>query len=155
MVEGRGLGDVITLLDTGDGQVLPIVPAAPLGDDTAAFFRTPGFRRVAHEMAGSADLVIYDTPPMLLASDTSAIAASVDGIVVVVARGTPISTLRQMRERLDLVGTPLIGYIFTKARQSEGYGYGGSYAYRYGYQYGYGEHPDHDPQTVEPDRQPV
>jgi Mrp family chromosome partitioning ATPase/capsular polysaccharide biosynthesis protein len=155
LAEGQGLGEVVTFLDMGEGEVLPIVPAVRLGDDTAAFFRTPDFRRIALEMAEVADLVIYDTPPMMLASDTSAIAASVDGIIVVVARGTPLSTLRQLRERLDLVGTPLIGYIFTKAKQGEGYGYGGSYAYRYGYQYGYGEHPDHGDEVGPDDVQPA
>jgi Mrp family chromosome partitioning ATPase len=145
LVAGERLGDVVTLLRITDTQAVPIVPAVPLGDDTAAFFRTPQFRRVAHQIGELADLVIYDTPPMLLASDTSAIAASVDGIIVVVARGTPLATLRQLRERLDLTGTPLIGYIFTKARPTEGYGYG---AYRYGYQYGYGEAPD-DPNATD------
>ena len=81
----------------------------------------------------AADLVLYDTPPLLLASDTSAIAAHVDGIVVIVSRGTPVRQLEALRERLDHVGTPVIGYVFTKDRVDAGYGYG----YRYGYK-GYG-----------------
>ena len=113
-------------------KAVPLIPATPLGEDTAAFFRTPAFRRVAAQLRDAADMVIYDTPPMLLASDTSAIAASCDGIVLVVARGTSIQHLTQLRERLDRVGTPVIGYVFTKARADRSYGYE---SYRYGYGY--------------------
>lgn len=132
LTEGRPLIDVVTLLEAGERHVA-LLPAVPLGQDTAAFFRTPGFRQAARAMNVAADLVLYDTPPLLLASDTSAIAAHVDGIVVIVSRGTPVRQLEALRERLDHVGTPVIGYVFTKDRVDAGYGYG----YRYGYK-GYG-----------------
>lgn len=134
LAAGTPLSQVVRLANLGDDRALPIVPAAPLGDDTAAFFRTPGFRKAVDVLAEPADLVVYDTPPLLLASDTSAIAGSVDGIVVVVMRGTPLRVLEELRERLDMIGTPLLGYVFTKARPRGGYG-----RYDYNYAYGYGE----------------
>ncbi len=133
LADGAALIDLVTLLETGQRHAA-LLPAVPLGEDTAAFFRTPRFRQAAHTLDAAADLVVYDTPPLLLASDTSAIAAHVAGIVVVVSRGTPIRQLEALRERLDRVGTPVIGYIFTKDRLTSGYGYG---SYRYGY-HGYG-----------------
>lgn len=133
LAAGTPLVDLVTLLETGD-QHAALIPAVPLGEDTAAFFRTPQFREAARGLDDAADLVLYDTPPLLLASDTSAIAGHVAGIVVVVARGTPIRQLETLRERLDRVGTPVIGYIFTKDRLHGSYGYG---RYRYGYE-GYG-----------------
>ena len=128
LAEGTPLVDLVTLLETGEDRHAALLPAVPLGEDTAAFFRTPRFRQAAQTLAGSADLVVYDTPPLLLASDTSAMAAHVDGIVVVVARGTPMRLLQDLRERLDRLGTPAVGYIFTKDKIATGYGY------RYGYQ---------------------
>lgn len=126
---GAHLSDVVTLLDAGDHHAT-LLPAVSLGEDTAAFFRTPSFRRISRELDGAADFVIYDTPPLLLASDTSAIAGHVVGLVVVVARGTSVRQLREMRERLDRLSTPTIGYIFTKDKLGSGYGY----------QYGYAEY---------------
>lgn len=120
--EGAPLIDVVSLLRTGERHVA-LLPAVPLGEDTAAFFRTPRFREAALALSAAADLVVYDTPPLLLASDTSAIAAHVAGIVVVVARGTPIRLIEALRERLDRIGTPVIGYVFTKDRINTGYGY--------------------------------
>ena len=128
LADGAPLVDLVTLLGTGDERHAALLPAVPLGEDTAAFFRTPKFRRSAQTLAASADLVVYDTPPLLLASDTSAIAGHVNGIVVVVARGTAIRQLRDLRERLDRLGTPVIGYVFTKDKVATGYGY------RYGYE---------------------
>ncbi len=132
LVQGDTLEDVITIMHLEDRKAVPMIPAVPLGDDTAAFFRTPEFRRVAADLSEAADLVIYDTPPMLLASDTAAIASSCDGIVLVVARGTSIQHLTQLRERLDRIGTPVLGYVFTKARADRSYGYD---YYGYGYRH--------------------
>lgn len=145
LADGRPLAEVVELAGIGEGHALPVIPAMPMGKDTAAFFRTPGFLRAVKVLVAPADLVLFDTPPLLLAADTAAIARCVDGIVVVVARGTPMRTLREMRERLDLTGTPVLGYIFTKATSGTGYGAYG----RYGYRYGYGEDPaDRGPEAV-------
>ena len=136
------LADIVVPLTADEGKHVPFIPAKSLGDDTAAFFRTPGFRQAISRLKDVADLIIVDSPPLLLASDASAIATNVDGIVVVVARGTSLKLLAEMRERLDRIGTPVLGYIYTKAKLDGG-GYG-DYAYRYGYSYayGYGETPD-------------
>jgi Mrp family chromosome partitioning ATPase len=81
-----------------------------------------------------ADLVVLDSPPILAVADTSAIAGQVDGIVVVVAKGTPLKTLEEVRERLEFVGTPVLGYVFNRADTRAG-------SYGYGYGYGYGGSP--------------
>lgn len=112
---------------------LTFVPAGTHPDDPAGFFRTPGFRRAMARLKERADLVILDTPPMLAVSDTSAIAGQVDGIVIVVSRGTALSTLQELRERLAFVGTPVLGYVFNRASRTTTTPYGD---YRYGYGYG-------------------
>lgn len=136
------LSEIVVPLLADGGQLVPFIPAKSLGDDTAAFFRTPGFRQAVARLKSVADLIIVDSPPLLLASDASAIATNVDGIVVVVSRGTSMKLLEEMRERLDRIGTPVLGYVYTKARV-DGSGYS-DYAYRYGYSYtyGYGETPE-------------
>lgn len=134
LAAGADLVDLVALTDLGDHRYLPVLPAVAIGDDTATFFRTPGFRRAMTAIREQTGLAVIDCPPLLLASDTSAVAATVDGIVVVVAKGTPLRRLEELRERLDLIGTPVLGYVFTKSRMASGYGYDA-----YGDRYGYGE----------------
>lgn len=122
------LPNAITILRAGDDLQVALIPAGAHVDDAAAFFRTAAFRHAIDALSKSADLVILDTPPLLVASDTSAIAAHVDAIALVVSRDTPLRVLEEMRERLDFIGTPVVGYIFDKAADvAQGYYYGYGY----------------------------
>lgn len=117
-------------MSLGDGDRLAVVPAGRRLEDPAGFFRTGQFRQAITRVKHDVDLVVIDSPPLLAVSDTSAIASQADGIVIVVSRGTPIRLLREVRERLEFIGTPALGYVFNKADlRRKGYGYG---------EYGYG-----------------
>lgn len=124
----------------GDGKCLDLVPAGHRLEDPASFFRTGQFRQAITRVKQDVDLLIIDSPPLLAVSDTSAIASQADGIVIVVSRGTPIRLLREVRERLEFIGTPALGYVFNRADlRRKGYGYG---------EYGYGrEAPEKDTGT--------
>ena len=56
------------------------------------------------------------------------LAAQVDGVVLVVNQGTPLRDLHDARQRLSISRTPILGYIFNRAR-----GAAGAYGYGYGY----------------------
>jgi Mrp family chromosome partitioning ATPase len=125
----RGLTDVgdepidldehLYCLDMADESVvLPIVPTGTRLDHPGGFFRSHAFRKVLLSMQEQADLILIDSPALLAVSDAIAIAGQVDGVVVVVNRGTPIRHLRGVRDRLALVGTPLIGFIFNRSSGS-------------------------------------
>lgn len=129
----------VAKLEATDSQ-FTFVPVGTPSHDAAGFYRTPGFRKAMNRIRERADLIIIDTPPVLAVSDTSAIAGQADGIVVVVKRGTPLSRLEEVRERLAFVGTPVLGYVFNRADPKAG-AYG-RYGYEYGaYGYGYGGSP--------------
>lgn len=119
-------------LHIGDDRVVPFIAAGRDVDDPAAFFRTARFRRAFTRLGEFGDLTIVDTPPLLAVADTSAIASQVDGIVVVVDRGTPRRMLEDLRHRLDFVGTPVLGYVFNRAELHGGRGGYGAYGYGYG-----------------------
>jgi Mrp family chromosome partitioning ATPase/capsular polysaccharide biosynthesis protein len=122
---------------------LPFIAGGSKVADSAGFFRTPGFRTAMHRVKQQADFVMVDSPPLLAVSDTSAIASQVDGIVIVVARGTPLKLLEDVRQRLAFIGTPLLGYVFNRGVGGKGGGYGyGRYAYYGGGTYTYGAQPE-------------
>ena len=52
---------------------------------------------------------------MLAVSETADIAAEADGIVVVVKQGTPLEALQDVRRRMALTHTPIIGYVFNRS----------------------------------------
>jgi Mrp family chromosome partitioning ATPase len=108
---------------------LPFVPAGQPSADPAAFFRSVAFREAFAELRGRADMMVVDTPPLLAVADTSELADQVDGLVVVVERGTPVRALQELGRRLAFVGTPVLGYVFNRASSRWGHGY----SYDYGY----------------------
>jgi len=105
---------------------LEIVPTGSEIADPAGFFRTTGFATAIQRIRDYADFVVIDTPPLLAVSDTAAIAEHVDGIVLVIAQGTSITILQEVKERLALMNAPLLGYIFNRADARSA-----PYAYRY------------------------
>jgi Mrp family chromosome partitioning ATPase len=60
-------------------------------------------------------LVFVDAPPLLQVAYSSAMAGYVDGLVVVVAHGTPVRELEDLADRLKLIGTPILGYLYNRS----------------------------------------
>lgn len=104
-----------------------IAAGRDLGADVSGYFRSVEFRRAFHDITAERDLVIVDAPPVMSASETAELAAEVDAVVLVVDRGTPLRHLEDARERIELTGTPIVGYVFNRA-DNAGSGY-----YAYGY----------------------
>ncbi|MCK5574141.1 MAG: protein tyrosine kinase, partial [Bacteroidetes bacterium] len=82
---------------------------------------------------------IFDSPPLLAATDASILSTLVDGTVVVVSAGrTRAEELEQGVELLDRVGGSVVGVLVNNFDPHRAYGI----AYRRGRQryYGYGRH---------------
>lgn len=112
---------------TANERAVALVPAGSRMHDQAGFFRTPAFRKSMVRVKEVADFVLIDSPPLLAVSDSLTIASQAEAVVMVVSRGTDLRHLAEARRRLDLVGAPLIGYIFNRdsARGGSGYSYYG------------------------------
>lgn len=117
------------------GMTVPMVPAGTSVEHAGSFFRTAGFRTAIQRLKERGGLLIVDCPPLLAVSDTSAVAGHIDGILLVVDKGTSMQLLEEVRERLDFVGTPLLGYVFNRTDPNRS---------RYGH-YQYGLQPDAEP----------
>ncbi len=122
---------ISTVWEVGNGTAIPFQPARSNGGVNApSYYRSARFRDVLAAARESQDLVIVDSPPVMAAAETADVASLTDAIVVVVAEGTPLGHLRDVKARLDMSGTPIIGYIFNRATPRSG---GASYGYGYGY----------------------
>jgi Mrp family chromosome partitioning ATPase len=87
-----------------------------------------------HEMIeilkGEADVVLFDTPPVLAVADTSILASQVDGTLLVVWAGkTRGEMLVQATERLLSLGVTPLGAVLNKLTQRRGSYYYNTYYY--------------------------
>lgn len=126
------LADVMRQYRVNDDAQIPVVTAGQHRGDPAALLRTQAFRRTMNGVKKVAELVVVDTSPLLAVADATIVASSVDSMVIVVSHGTPFSELEKVRERLNFVSTPLLGYIYNRSDASTSPAYG----------YGYGAHQD-------------
>jgi Mrp family chromosome partitioning ATPase len=65
--------------------------------------------------AAKYDIVFVDAPPLLQVAYASTIARYVDALVVVVSHGSPIREAEELVKRLQLIGTPVLGYLYNRS----------------------------------------
>jgi len=115
VAEGRvGLDDAVRFLRLSDDVTLPFLPAGSAVDDAGSLYRVAPMAQILQQLRETYDLVIVDCAAMLAVADAASLAVHADGILAVVSRATPIATLDAVRQRLDLVDAPLVGYVFTR-----------------------------------------
>lgn len=82
------------------------------------------------------DVIIFDTPPVLVVADSAVLAATINVpvLLVVQAGRTRRGAALRTKDQLDTLGAELVGVSLNQlnpAEQNYGYGYGGSYYYYY------------------------
>jgi len=105
------------LVSTDSGMVLPVVSnrADPL--HPAGSYRAVDVRQALLSIGEMFDLVLIDTPALLASPNALGVAGQADGVVLVVSHRVSLSHLRDVRERLAFVKTPLIGYVYVRQRR--------------------------------------
>jgi Mrp family chromosome partitioning ATPase len=63
------------------------------------------------------DLVLIDAPALLASSNALGVAGQADGVVLLVPHRVALSDLRDVRDRLAFVKTPLLGYVYVRPRR--------------------------------------
>ena len=102
------------LVSTDSGMVLPVAsnptdPGRPTGSDRAV-----DVGHAVRSIGEMFDLVLIDAPALLASSDALGVAGQADGVLLVVSHQVALSELRDVRDRLAFVKTPLIGYVYVR-----------------------------------------
>jgi Mrp family chromosome partitioning ATPase len=105
------------LVSTGSGMVLPVASNRTDPLHSAGSYRAVDVRQALLSIGEMFDLVLIDTPSLLASSNALGVAGQADGVVLVVSHGVSLSHLRDVRERLAFVKTPLIGYVYVRPRR--------------------------------------
>lgn len=126
-VEGSvGLTDVLVgdvdldqaLVPWQDGT-LSILPAGSLPPDPVALLGSQAMAGLVAELRSRFDVVIYDSDPMIAATDAIVLARALDGLVLVVRSGTTTRDhLAACLEKVREARVPLLGTVLFAVRMS-------------------------------------
>lgn len=120
---------------------LRVLTSGPLPPNPAEVLESSQMRTLLERLRGRADIVLLDSPPLLVVTDGAILSTIADATLLVLDSGdTRIEAARKAAETLEKVGVQPIGAVVNKLdRDSVGgyyYYYYNAYRYRYGEYYG-------------------
>ncbi|BAS28248.1 CpsD/CapB family tyrosine-protein kinase [Limnochorda pilosa] len=109
---------------------LAFLGPGPLPPNPAGLLSSEAMKRLMLELRDRYEAVIYDTPPLGVASDGAILAARLDGALVVASVGRDRRpSLEAARRALEQVRARVVGCVANRVRQRR-------HSYGYGYYYG-------------------
>ncbi|MSP11769.1 MAG: polysaccharide biosynthesis tyrosine autokinase [Chloroflexi bacterium] len=115
-------------LQPGPVESLSVLTSGPLPPNPAELLGSPEMHRIMDGLQSRADMVLFDSPPILAVADASILGGRCAGVLLVVDAGrTRTDMARRAKETLDQVGIKVLGVVLNKI----GSRHGGSYYYYY------------------------
>ncbi|MEM1269046.1 MAG: polysaccharide biosynthesis tyrosine autokinase [Bacteroidota bacterium] len=144
---GRSLNELITQsrphvdkrwFETGIENLYAITSPVPV-DNATKRLGSKEMQRIMTRLKDYFDVVIYDTPPVLMKTDATQLAPNCDATVVVVAAGnTDADAHKHVLSELQTNGGRVIGTVLNRYAPKTMLGYKNPYTYSYALDYGYG-----------------
>jgi|YNPNPStandDraft_1061719.scaffolds.fasta_scaffold27708_4 non-specific protein-tyrosine kinase len=114
IVDESLLGDP-PLVDVGV-ENLWLVPSGPLPPNPADLLGSRRMERVIAALKERADIILFDAPPVIVATDTAVLGTKVDGVLLVVCAGrTRRDHLQRATTLLERVHVRVIGAVLNNA----------------------------------------
>jgi capsular exopolysaccharide synthesis family protein len=120
--------------ESGNGSIgglLELFTAGPALSSPSEFFGSQALTDLLAQLEKRAELVLIDAPPLLHVSDTIALSARVDALVLVInldkVRRPVLNELHRVLETAPVVK---LGFVLTGTKGEDAYGYGADYSYR-------------------------
>lgn len=96
---------------------LQVLTSGPLPPIPGQLLASNKMAEIMAHLAGLAEIVIFDAPPIVTVNDASLLAAKVDGVLLVVkAGGTKRDHIKAAKDRLAKVNARLVGAVLTHAQ---------------------------------------
>lgn len=113
---GTRLEDIVQHTDVTDLSILPIGKAQA---HHAGGFSPAAVRRLIAECRKHFEVIVIDTGPVMGSIEATPICASVDGVVLTVARGQSRPLVERAITHLQSVGAQLAGLVFNRAQHRD------------------------------------
>lgn len=95
---------------------LSVLPSGPVPHNPSELLDSARMIEVIEELKQRADIVIFDSPPVLSVADATILAAKMDGVLLVVDSGyTRRGTAKRSRDVLQGIGANLLGVVVNRA----------------------------------------
>jgi capsular exopolysaccharide synthesis family protein len=103
---------------------LSVLTSGPLPPRPADLLGSRRMAAMIERLSASADMVLFDTPPVVAVTDAAALAPRVDGVLLVLHAGhTRRDRAREARQLLEKVKANIVGVVLNGARLERGYTY--------------------------------
>lgn len=100
----------------GEVPGLQVLTSGPLPVSPTQVLASRRMEELIGELAAQADLVLFDSPPVVAVSDASVLATKVDGVLLVLNAGqTKRDYARRAKEALEKVHARIVGAVLTNA----------------------------------------
>lgn len=110
------------LMDVGV-ENLWLVPSGPLPPNPADLLGSRRMEKVITTLKERADIVLFDTPPVIAVTDTAVLGTKVDGVLLVVCAGrTRREHLQRAIGLLERVHVRVVGAVLNNAPRGVGWG---------------------------------
>lgn len=120
-----------TIGTIGERVALPgltLIPCGPIPPNPSEMLASARFRELINELEAEYDMVIVDSPPVLLASDALIIGSVTDGVLLLARHGlTRVEALTNSSNLIHQSGSPLVGVVVNHVAKSSSSYYGGGY----------------------------
>jgi non-specific protein-tyrosine kinase len=103
---------------------LSLLASGPLPPRPADLLGSRRMEALIARLRGEADVVLFDTPPVIAVTDAAVLATRMDGVLLVLQAGkTRRDRAREARRLLEKVKANIIGVVLNNAKLEAGYGY--------------------------------
>jgi len=100
---------------------LNVVTSGPTPDNPSELLGSKRMGDLMELMQQYADVVVFDSPPVMAVADAAILASRLDGVLLVVDAGsTRRGAARQSKEALEAVGAHLLGVVLNRLSSSHG-----------------------------------
>jgi capsular exopolysaccharide synthesis family protein len=105
---------------------LSLLTSGPLPPRPADILGSRRMEAAIERLRAAADIVLFDTPPVVAVTDAAVLATKVDGVLLVFQAGrTSRERARRARQILEKVKANIVGVVLNNAQVEQGYGYYG------------------------------
>ena len=93
---------------------LLVLTSGPQPPNPAELLGSRRMSEIIEQLTGMADLVMFDTPPVIAVTDAAVLASRVDGVLLVISAGsTRREYVRQAKALLEKVNARVVGAVLT------------------------------------------
>jgi capsular exopolysaccharide synthesis family protein len=107
---------------------LRVLTSGPLPPNPAELLGSHRMQAVLETLQQSADLIVFDSPPLQAVTDAAVLSSFTDGAILVVdARSSRRRSVRQAKETLDRAGARILGIVLNRVDRKSTFEYSGYY----------------------------